>query len=238
MKPEQRDTTKLTISKIVHELGVYWLVSKDHTNWPQTSQILILKAINKNSIAVEKQSFFLDKTTELLERYIELLNRLRLRGKSISVEETYGSTFNNPAPITETWSFRGAADIVVFEKDGAVIWDAKWSWSPEKLNQNQIALYATVHEIVLKQPVKQIGFIVFGPQKIVTFNFGKQQREETIEKMNSVTKKIIRNEFTPQPEETRCKYCDYAGYCKYKVEGDKANGDTGELEASRVVHNE
>ena len=56
--------------------------------------------------------------------------------------------------------------------------------------------------------------------------------------MNSVTKKIISNEFTPQPEETRCKYCDYAGYCKYKVEGDLSDGDTEKCEASRVIHNE
>jgi CRISPR/Cas system-associated exonuclease Cas4 (RecB family) len=231
LKPAKQGSLKLFISKVVHELGAHWVVLESHKDWEEYAQNLILKHIRNEGIYIDQQFSILGKITDLLERYIELLKRLRVRGKSISVEETYGSKLKRPIPITDTWAFRGAADIVVFEEHHAVIWDAKWSWSPEKLSQNQINIYATVHETVLKQPVSQVGFIVFGPQKIVTFKFNAKQKEETITKMNNVTKMILENKFIPQPEPSKCKYCDYRSYCEHKLEGEEL--PNGEVEIPR-----
>jgi len=226
LKPTQRDTTKPIINKIIRELGTHWLRSKENADWSQDSQRLILKAINKEAISVERQPFFIDKITELTCCYISLLRCLRLREKKISVGETYGS----PVPITDSWSFIGAADIFVFEHNHAVIWNMKWTWSLEKLSPDYLFYQAVVHEIVLKQPIAQVGFIVIGPQKLVTYNFGSKQKEETLEKINSIAEKIINNKFVAHPEPLKCLYCEYSSYCKNKViEGDLSNGYTGKL---------
>ena len=226
-QPKKNENAKLFISKVVHEIGATWLTSKDRSDWDQKLQIHILQALTKESIPQDKQAFFIEKITDLSERYIELLSRLRLQEKKISTEEMYGCTFKTPIQMTETWSFVGAADIVVFTDFGDSIFDAKWSWQPERLSRNQINIYATAHETILKRPVTTTGFIVFGPQKIVTFNFGQKQKEETLQKMNRITTEIINNKFIASPQPTKCKYCEYSFYCEHKIiindEGEPSN---------------
>ncbi|MCD4705097.1 ATP-dependent helicase [bacterium] len=119
-----------------------------------------------------------------------------------------------------SYSFKGEIDRVDILDGGVQIVDYKTGHSKEKLSiddKQQLLIYQIAYESIFKEKVKNLKFYYLNDNTEVDFLGNQKDLTRVTDKLIDTIQKINSCDFTAQPNDFICKYCDFKGICPFKA---------------------
>jgi len=112
--------------------------------------------------------------------------------------------------------FLGYIDCIT---ENGEIWDWKTGSVREEAEIVQGSVYMKGYQKLYGEPPEKIRFVYLKEGKVRGLEPNDENWNEMIRHAKSLCQDIQRDQFDPDPEESKCYWCDYQGYCSASANG-------------------
>lgn len=124
--------------------------------------------------------------------------------------------------IDENLSILGRIDRVDKKKEKLHIIDYKTGkLKPKEIDPLQLYCYAIILERKFRLPVASVAYYFLGENKVIDYQPGKKDLEETLSSVKSRVAKILAEKAFPPTPNKYCSTCDFLEICPKKKEAGK-----------------
>jgi len=204
----------LELGSAVHE-SIENVLGRDRWNTPprpqnQLRQDLVAEFREWNP-DVEDELW--DRGMDCLETCSKYVGEMRSEVEVKDLEPEFNFTLGRPDISAK---FKGFIDLVT---EGGEIWDWKTGSVREQGEIIQGAVYMRGYQELYGEAPEKIRFVYLKEGKERALEPNDENWQEMISHAKKLVRDIRREQFDPEPESSKCYWCDYEGFCHASPNG-------------------